>query len=162
MIRRAVRYALVSVLFIIVQTKILRLLSIEGITPDLLTVWIAYIALREGQLTGTLWGFGVGLLFDIVAGDFIGLAAFSGTIAGFAAGYFYNENKTLLTLGSYRFIVVTLIVSAVHNLFYFTIYTRGSEISILRAVFEIGLATTLYTGILSLLPMIVFSRRLAR
>jgi rod shape-determining protein MreD len=162
MIRRIIRYALVSVLLIFIQTKVLHLLSIEGITPDLLTIWIVYIALNEGQLAGTIWGFGVGLLFDIVVGDFIGLGAFSKTIAGFSAGYFYNENKTQMTLGSYRFVIVTLVVSAVHNLLYFIIYTRGTEISLLRAVFEFGLATTFYTGILSLLPMLVFSRKNSR
>jgi rod shape-determining protein MreD len=162
MIRRTLRYVVISLALVFLQTKVLHLLSIEGITPDLLSIWIVYIALNEGQFAGTFWGFGIGIVFDIVVGDFIGLGAFSKTIAGFTAGYFYNENKTQMTLGSYRFVIITLIAAAAHNIFYFIIYTRGAEISLLRAVLEFGLATTLYSGIFSLLPMMVFSRKYSR
>ena len=155
---RIIKYLFISLLLVLVQTTLLRLVSLEGITPDVLTIWIVYIAIREGQLEATLWGFGMGLMFDFISGNFIGLAALTKTLCGFIAGYFYGENKTQMILGSYRFPLIVFIVSLLHNTVYFILFTRGTEIGLLRAVAEFGLATTLYTATVTLLPMLVFSR----
>ena len=156
---RHVKYFFISLLLLVVQTQIMRLLTLEGIMPDIMTIWIVILALREGQLPATVWGFGIGLLSDFITGNFIGLSALTKTVAGFTAGFFYNENKTPLLLGTYRFIVIVLIVSMIHNILYFAIFTQGSDIGLLHAVFQIGLATTFYTGSLTLLPMFAYSRR---
>ena len=159
MISRTLKYVLLSGVFVILQTKLMRLLSLEGITPDILTIWIVYIALKEGQLSATTWGFCIGLFFDFATGNFIGLSALTKTICGFTAGYFYNENKTILTLSSYRFLIVVLVVSLIHNTTYFIIYTRGTDIGIVQALLQFGLATTFYTTTWSLLPMFAFARK---
>jgi len=156
---RHLKYLIFSLVIIVIQSKAMTLLTLEGITPDLLTIWIVYIALKEGQLAAMPWGFGIGLVFDLVTGNFIGLSALTKTIAAFTAGYFYNENKTPLTLGSYRFLVIVLIVSLVHNTVYFMIFTMGSEIGLAQAIFRVGLATTFYTATLTLLPMLAFARK---
>lgn len=159
MTSRFSKYFFLTLFFVLLQTKFLQLLSLQGIIPDILTIWIVYIALKEGQLPATVWGFCIGLFFDLVTGNFIGLAAFTKTIAGFVAGYFHNENKTPVTLSSYRFLIVVLVVSFIHNVIYFLLYTRGTEIGIVQAMFQIGLATTFYTTTWSLLPMFAFSRK---
>lgn len=160
--RDHIKYFFISLLLIIIQSQAMKLLSLEGLTPDILTIWIVYIALRHGHPASTIWGFGIGLLFDLVTGNFIGISALTKTICGFVAGYFYNENKTVMLLSSYRFVVIILIVSFIQNIVYFVIFTQGSDIGLLRAILEFGLATTLYTAIVSLLPMFMFSRKLAR
>ncbi len=157
--KRFITYCVISLLLILVQTSLLRLVSLEGITPDILTIMIVYIALKEGQLTATLSGFSIGLIVDLVTGNFIGLSALTKTIGGFFAGYFYNENKTRLTLGSYRFPLIVLLTSLIHNTMYFIIFTRGTEIGLVQAVGEFGVATTLYTSTLTLLPMVAFGRK---
>ncbi len=159
MIGKQFKYGLISIFLIVLQTQVMRLLTIEGITPDILMIWIVYLALRQGQMKGTLWGFAIGLVFDLVTGNFIGLSAMTKTICGFTAGYFYNENKTTLILRSYQFIVIVLIVGVIHNTVYFLVFTQGSEIGFFRAIFQYGLATALYTSILTLLPMLSFSRK---
>ena len=159
---RVFRYIVISFLFIVLQTQVMQLLSLQGVTPDILTIWIVYIALKEGQLHATIWGFGIGLVSDLVTGSFIGLAALTKTVCGFVAGYFYNENKAQLTLSSYRFILIVLIVSLIHNMIYFIIFTRGSEIGIVQAVIEVGLATTFYTATITFLLMFAFARKFLR
>jgi hypothetical protein len=52
-----------------------------------------------------------------------------------------------------------MVVSMLHNTVYFGIFTRGSDISLLRAIFQIGLATTFYTTTVTLLPMFAFARK---
>jgi len=158
-VSRHVKYVFFSIFLLLVQSKMMTLLTLEGITPDLLTIWVVYLALKEGQLVAMPWGFALGLAFDLLTGNFIGLSALTKTVAAFTAGYFYNENKTPLILGSYRFLVIVLTSSLIHNTIYFLIFTQGSEISTLRAIFQVGLATTFYTATLTLLPMLAFARK---
>lgn len=148
----------VSIVLIVIQTTVISLISLEGITPDLLAIWIVYLALREGQTRGTVIGFCVGLAFDLSTGSFIGLSALTKTICGFLAGYFYNENKTKLILGSYRFLVILMLSSFVQNVVYFILFTRGTEIGLLAAIIQFGFTTTLYTSALALIPLFVYSR----
>jgi rod shape-determining protein MreD len=156
---RYVKYALVSIVLIILQTTLVHLLNLEGIIPDVLAIWVIYIALMNGQLEGTLWGFGIGLVLDMTSPDFIGLSALAKTICGFLAGYFYNENKTKLMLGSYRFVLTVFFVTFIQNIIYFVIFTRGSDINLLHAVVQYGLTTALYTAIATLFPVFILSRR---
>jgi rod shape-determining protein MreD len=153
------KYISISVVLVLVQATVVKLISIELITPDVLAVWVVYLALQQGQLTGTLWGFAIGLSFDMVSGDFIGLSALSKTVCGFIAGYFFNENKTQIVLGSYRFILIVIVASFIQNVAYFIVFTRGTEISLLEAIFRFGLTTSLYTAVAALIPMFRFSRR---
>jgi rod shape-determining protein MreD len=153
------KYFFFSFILMNLQTYISQLISLRDIAPDLLLIWLVYIAIKEGQLTGTIWGFIIGLMFDLSTGSFTGLSAMSKTIAGFTAGYFFDENKAPLMLGSYRFVLTVLFVSLIHNTIYFIILTRGSDIGLLKAIFQIGLATSFYTSAVALLPMFVFGRK---
>ncbi len=156
---RHIRYFFITLLLLLIQTQVMHLLTLEGITPDILVIWIVYIAVREGQLPATIWGFAIGMLYDLATGSFIGLSAFSKTLCGFSAGYFFNEHKTQLTLSSYRYLIIVMAVSMIHNTLYFSVFTRGSDIGLMRAIFQSGLATTFYTTTVTLLPMFAFSRR---
>ncbi|MEE9289165.1 MAG: rod shape-determining protein MreD [Bacteroidota bacterium] len=154
------RFVLISLILLLLQTKILQFLSIEGVTPDLFVIWIVYIAIKNGQAPATVAGFAIGLLLDLVTGEFVGLSALAKTLCGFTSGYFYNVNKTPQTLGSYRFLVVVFIASLVHNILYFLIFTMGTELTFSEVLIRYGVTSTLYTLALSLLPMLVFARKL--
>jgi rod shape-determining protein MreD len=159
--RQSAGYILLSILFVLLQTTLVRYLAIETVAPDLLLIWVVYLALREGQSVGTAAGFFLGLLFDLISGteSMLGLAALSKTVAGFTAGYFYNETKTNQILGGYQFILVVAVASIVHNVLYFVIFMQGTEVGWLDAALWYGLPTSVYTAALALLPMFVFSRR---
>lgn len=156
---RQIKFFFITLLLVIIQTQMLRLLTLEGVTPDILTIWIVFIAVTEGRLSSTIWGFAVGLIFDLATGSFVGLSALTKTIGGFVAGCFYNEHKVQLTLASYRYLVVVLVVSLIENTLYFILFTRGSDIGLVRAIFQVGLATSFYTTTLTLLPMFAFARK---
>ena len=89
----------------------------------------------------------------------LGLSAFTKTLAGFLAGYAFSENKTLQTLSTSRFPFIVAIVALVHNQFYFLVSLQGSDIPLESVVLRYGVPATIYTGLLALLPMFVFSRR---
>lgn len=154
-----IRSALVALGLLLLQTTFLPFLSVGGFLPDIFLIWIVYIAITRGQLEATIIGFLAGLMQDAVTLQFFGLVALTKTIAGFIAGYFYNDNITEQTLGSYRFVLIVLLASIVHNLFFYGIFLQGIQDSVFVAMIEFSIASTLYTGVLALLPMFTFVRK---
>ncbi len=161
--RQATGYIfLLSCLLVLLQTTIVRYLAVETIGPDIVLIWIVYLALREGQATATTAGFFLGLAVDLLSGSesMIGLAALSKTMAGFTAGFFYNETKAQQILGGYQFPLITAVVaSLVHNILYFIMFLQGTDVGWLDAVTMYGLPSAAYTAALTMIPMFVFARR---
>ncbi len=156
---RYIKFIFISIIFIVLQTTVANIISIRGITPDFLLIWIVLIAIRYGQIESTLFGFTIGLLYDLATGGVIGLSSLSKSVSGFMAGYFFNENKTEITLSTYRFSLIVLLTSLIHNLFYYLIYLQGSEINTFRSIVVIGGITALYTTTFSLLLVFIFMRK---
>jgi rod shape-determining protein MreD len=150
-----------TLMVVLLQTTIAQYLAVAGFSPDIALIWIVYLSIRRGQITGTVAGFLVGLVLDLLSGNdgMLGLAALSKTVGGFTAGYFFNENKTVQTLGSYRFILIILSVSLVHNLIYFIIFLQGSGAHWWQAILLYGIPAALYTAAVGLIPTFVFARR---
>lgn len=156
---RYVRSFLIVMGLLLIQITFLPLISIEGIVPDILLIWVVYNAVRRGQTEGMVAGFVVGLLQDFASTSFFGLAALSKTIAGFLAGYFFNENKIPQLLGTYRFLLIIAICSFAQNIFYFLILFQGSEHFSVSFVLLQSVLTMTYTASVGAFPMFAFSRR---
>ncbi len=156
---RFLRSAGVVLLLLILQTTFIPYLAVGGYLPDLFLLWLVYVALRRGQIEAAAYGFGIGFLQDITATKFLGLAALAKTIAAFIAGYFLNENTTEQTLGSYRYVLIVLLCAFIHNVVYFTIFFQGVTGSLVGHVFQFSLASAVYTGVVTLIPMFAFSQR---
>ena len=156
---RFIRSAGVVLVLLLLQTIFIPYLSILGYVPDILLPWLVYVALRRGQVEASLYGFGVGFLQDIAATKFLGLAALSKTLCCFVVGYFYNENTIGQTLGSYRYVLIVMLSSFIHDIVYFTVFFLGVEGSLVGHVLQFSIASTVYTGVISLLPMFAFSQK---
>lgn len=156
--QQTVRLIAITLVLIALQTTIIPFLSVLTIVPDVMMIWIVVIAVTRGQIPATLFGFGIGLTIDIASGQFLGLSALTKTVAGFIAGYFFHENKVEMTLGTYRFLVIVGVSALVHNVIYFVIFTSGSEVSLLAAVFRFGLFSALYTTLVAFIPMFITKR----
>jgi rod shape-determining protein MreD len=154
-----VRYGLIAVALFLVQMTFVPLIPVGGYTPDLLILWLVAVGVRRGRLDATLGGFCVGLLHDLTATQFLGLAALSKSVAGYVAGSFHNENTAEQTLGSYRFVLTVLMLSVIHNLIYYAVFFQGVERSVVFATLASTIGTSLYTSVVSVLPMFWFSRR---
>jgi rod shape-determining protein MreD len=156
--KRHVGYVFKAVVLLLVQANLVDMVSLKGITPDLLLIFIVYLAVREGQMYALPWGFFLGLVLDLSTGTVIGLSALSKTVAAFTAGYFYSENKITMTLATYRFLLLVFLTAFIHNAVYFVIFTMGGDIGFLGAVFGVGLASALFTTTVAILPMLVSAR----
>ncbi|NUN68585.1 MAG: rod shape-determining protein MreD [Bacteroidetes bacterium] len=154
-----VRLLLITLVLITLQTTIVSFTSIANIIPDVMLIWIVTIAVTQGQIPATVYGFGIGLVLDLVSGQFLGLSALSKTVAGFLAGYFYHENKIGINLANYQFLIFTGTAAFAHNLIYFIIFTQGSDVDLFTAVFRFGLFSTLYTTFIAAIPMFINARK---
>lgn len=146
------------VALLILQTTFIPFLSLSGTLPDLLLIWVVVYAIRRGQIEGMVAGFLVGLLEDLLTTQFFGLSALTKTIAGFAAGYFFNENKTVQTLGTYRLVLIILGIAFLHNVVRVGIFLQGSATLSVPTIMELSVASACYTAALGALPMFYFSR----
>jgi rod shape-determining protein MreD len=156
---RHLRSAGIVLVLFILQATFIPYVSISGYLPDIFLPWLIFLALRRGQIEATVYGFAVGLLQDATATRFLGLAALSKTICCFVAGYFLNENTTEQTLGSYRYVLIVALCSFIHDVVYFTVFFQGVEGSLVVHVLQFSIASTVYTGVISILPMFAFSRK---
>ncbi|MDP2884370.1 MAG: rod shape-determining protein MreD [Ignavibacteria bacterium] len=153
------RSALAVLALLLLQTTFVPFLSIGGFLPDPLLLWVVYVAIRRGQMEATITGFLAGLLQDAVSMQFFGLSALTKTIAGFVAGYFFNDNNTEQTLGSYRFLTILFLSSFVHNIVYYGIFLQGIQDSVFSTMIGFSIATSLYTVVVGVFPMFTFVRK---
>jgi len=156
---RLLRSAGIVLVLLVLQTIFIPFLSVIGFVPDIFLPWLVYVALRRGQMEASIYGFAAGFLQDMTATRFLGLAALAKTIGAFVAGYFFNENTTEQTLGSYRYVLIILLCSFINDLVYFTVFFQGVEGSFFNHVLQFSVASTIYTGVISLLPMFAFSQK---
>ncbi len=150
---RFIIYGILAVVFSVLQVLTFQLISIEGITPDLLIVLVAWISLYEGKLHGLFAGFVIGLIFDFISFDVIGTNALSKTVAGFVAGWFYLRDKEDIITGSYKFPLITLLAAFMHNIIYYFFYIQVSELDFWNFFIKYGIASSFYTTIFSLFVM---------
>lgn len=133
------------------------MIAIGSIIPNLIIILLVYYSLKYGQLAGTILGSIYGILFDIISGGILGTAMFSNTIAGFSAGYFYNENKTEFNLETMFFIVVVFISASLNSLFYLLLTSSEIKLTSSYLVFESGILPGIYTAAISI-PFVIFNK----
>lgn len=145
------------VLFIpiaIIQMTIVPLIAFKFITPNLILILLVFYTLQYGQIYGTVLGFILGVLFDLISGGIIGSSMFSFTLAGFIAGYFYNENKIEVNRSSLNFIFILLITASASTFVHSIITESSIQTNVLYLLFEEGILPGFYTAIFGFLVII--------
>lgn len=104
------------------QTTIANWISILGIRPDFLLIFVVYQAFKNGPAAGALWGFLVGFASDVYGPiEWLGISAISMTLLGYLAGLLEDKYLTLqygtriVGLG-FGFIFNDLVALALSNL----------------------------------------------
>lgn len=156
---RMIAYAVIAMLLSVVHIVFLRFISVSSVTPDLLLILTVWIAIVEGQFTGMVAGFLCGLLFDVVSAQVPGTNALVKTLAGFIAGYFYRESDAMALIGSVRFLLITALAATVDSFTYNFFYVKPMQTSFWMFFVKYGVATTLYTTVAAVFPMLVVNRR---
>jgi rod shape-determining protein MreD len=145
---------LLSLLVILLQTTFAGLISIRGTSPDLLLLFVFFLAIKEGPFVGTITGFICGLLLDVYSPEYIGTGALAMTLTGFIIGL-VNE-KTIRVEGKLQ-IAFLFIAAFVHGIILHLIshsLPGGDESTILFGVFPTAIYTTVIGTFIILIRII--------
>lgn len=106
----------------IVQSTIAPSMAIQTARPDFLLITLAYVALSQGAMAGTLFGCVFGLLQDFYSpGTNLGLNALCKSLVGYIVGF----GKEGLFKDNILILVITLLITALfHDGLYFLVYSR--------------------------------------
>jgi rod shape-determining protein MreD len=143
-----------SLLSILLQVVFGSWLTICGIKPDFVLILVLFMAILNGRVFGQLFGFGMGLLMDIIGmGSFMGLSALSKTVAGFLAGYFKNHRNRINRLMFYGLnLLIIFIQFTIVYLINFKSTEMGTQYLFLRYI----IPETVYTGLIFILLDYIF------
>lgn len=144
---------------LLLQSTLVPLISIVGVIPDLILILLVYFTLRMGQIHGTILGFIYGFLLDMITGNILGSAMIAKTISGFAAGYFYNENKLDIYFKSTVFSLIVLLSATIDSFIFSFFSSVELEKSIFLRFFEQGMFPGIYTAVISLILVMFHPRR---
>lgn len=153
MIPETVKWVLVFMVSLILQTSFMPVISIAGIKPDLLIIALFFFSVKYGVMPGIFVGFVLGLGQDLYSPSLLGQNALTKTVAGAFIGLF-NER----TMRSDPIIktVILLLAFLVHDTLYFIvqIVKLDSPVSALfsglltkclpRALYSIAVAVLFY------------------
>ena len=141
------------------QIKVVPIISLEGVIPDLIIIFLAFHTLKNGRLWGLVAAAIAGLTFDLVSGGLVGGAMFSNTIAIFVTGLFYKEQKSEFYIQSYFFAVIILMASIINATVYsmvahFDLYARFISFMIFQ-----GFLPGVYTAAMGLLFTVIYPKK---
>lgn len=88
MIKKVIISSLFLLISIIVQSTVLRYVSIWGVIPNLYLIYLVYTSFYNGGIHGTVCGFATGLIEDAISVSPIGFHALIKTVIGSLYGSF--------------------------------------------------------------------------
>lgn len=123
-LRKSLSPVLVGLTVFLIQLILIEYLTIRGIRPDFLLVFLVYIAMRNGSMAGVICGFVFGLIEDqISAGSMLGLAPLTKVITGFLIGRLQGKFQRMNPL---VFHLVWITILLFH--FFFYVYVRFQSV----------------------------------
>lgn len=137
------------------QCTVIKSISLASISPNILIILTATIALMHGQLEGMITGFFTGLLIDIQFGNIIGFYALIYLLIGFLCGLFtkhYTKDNIKLpmlvfTISEFAYgIIICLLMFILRSEFHFVYYLIHNIIP--ELVYTIVAAVPIYSFIL--------------
>jgi rod shape-determining protein MreD len=143
---RFVKYLLLFLSLLLLQTTLLPLMAIGGVVPDIVLIGVIILGIRQGAVAAILVGCVAGFVEDAFVTRLFGLSSLANAFAGFVAGYFSREKvkyNLQVTLG------VVLATALMHDVIYFFIYTLGTSVGFFRMLLRYVAPTSFYTLILA-------------
>ncbi|WP_412060335.1 rod shape-determining protein MreD [Rubrivirga sp. IMCC45206] len=126
-------------------------LKLWDVWPDVVLLYVAYVALRRGRVAGAVTGFAAGLAMDfLVMPTSLGLNTVLKTIMGFVIGFFRSEQGENLRLTPVQAFVGALVVAVVHNGLMTIVLALDVGTRTPFLVFGLWLGGALYTAIVAL------------
>ncbi len=152
-------YTLCILLIVLLQTTILHYISIKGVMPNLVIVFIIVTAFMRGSAEGAAVGFFAGIALDMMFGNILGFYALLGFYLGFSIGSMnkgiFKENLLLVIFFTFSFsIAYEVVVYVINNI-------MSGSINLLYPLTTIILPEAIYNSVISILtyPLILKAGR---
>lgn len=143
-------YAIATLLICVLQLSFSFLISINEITPDLLILLVIWITLYDGKVIGLSTAFTIGLLYDYLSMNVLGVNALTKTLTAYVTSFFYKENEFWNLIKTNKIFIVVLISSFIHNVVFYLLMINLTRADIWSIYFKYVVGATAYTFIFSL------------
>lgn len=130
---------------LVLQLAVADRLAIFDVRPDLTVLVVVLLGMRRGPMVGTLVGFFVGLIQDLLVPATLGMNSLAKCILGYLSGRL-GQNLALPTLLLYAPLFALAVLF--HDLIYLLAYTKLDPGRFLRIFLVQSLPTALYTAVL--------------
>ncbi|GAB5518304.1 MAG: hypothetical protein RhofKO_05550 [Rhodothermales bacterium] len=153
----ALRFTAIGVGLVLLQWLVLGRLQLFGAFPDVLILFVSWVALKHGRFFGMVAGFLAGFALDLVYETY-GIYMFAKTLLGFLVGIAATSERELVLIQPTQAFISGLMVALLHNgiaVALFAVQSGGSAFY-LGVVLWVGGA--LYTALLSLLAALFIAR----
>ena len=129
-------------------------LRIYGAYPDVVLLFLAWYALREGRRKASIAGFVLGFALDAVYGTW-GVHMFVKTLVGFLLGLFALDERDPLFIQSQQAFLGGLVVALLHNGLLVAFLSLQTTATNDFLVYALWLGSALYTAAVALLASFV-------
>ena len=138
------KYSIIIFLTFIFQSWSAEFFSLGTIDPDFCIIVLLYISIKDGGVTGTLFGFFIGLIIDLSSGtnQFFGLTPLIYSTTGYFCSYLKGENEKLNKI---YFTSIWVIIVLIQFLIFSLIVYQHLLIQSPTQFLVKWLATSLYT-----------------
>jgi len=150
-----IKYVIVYLIVFFIDANLLDLISIKGITPNIILVFLIFLSLRETQMVSTFSGFGAGLFQDFFTMSLVGLSSLSYSIACFLASFF-RKLKGAHTIS--QLALIFFLITIIHDRIYQFIFLLGTNQQFFKSFFRFTLPKAVYTTVIAIIVNFLFSR----
>lgn len=134
-------------------------LKLWDVWPDVVLLYVAYVALRRGRVAGATAGFCSGLAMDLlVMPAHLGLNTVLKTLMGFVIGLFRSEQGDNLRLTPVQAFVGALVIAMVHNGLMTIVLALDQNTRTPFLIFGLWIGAAVYTAVVALTGALFRSR----
>lgn len=150
-----VKYVIVYFIVLVIDLNLIDLISIKGITPDLVLIYLIFISLKETQTNATVIGFGAGLFQDLFSLSILGLSSLTKSLVCFFTSFFKRSqgNYSIFSLA-----LIFFIFTIIHERIYQFVFLLGSNQKFFKSFLFHSVPRALYTVAIALILNFIFNR----
>jgi len=138
----------------VLQTTLIPSLSIMGVKPDLLVLFLFMMAIKVGIMPAIYIGFVLGLAQDLYSPSILGQSALAKTVAGFFASLFNDKVMRLDPLFQAVILILTFFINDIAVYIVQFVKTGTSFSGIIPELFGSTLPRSLYTLLFAIIPIL--------
>ncbi|MGB9771232.1 MAG: rod shape-determining protein MreD [Candidatus Kapaibacteriota bacterium] len=151
LLSKFIYYSIATLLLCVLQLSFSFLISINGLAPDILILLVIWITLYDGKLVGLISAFFIGLLYDYLSMNVIGVNALTKTLVAYTTSFFYKENEFWNIVKSNKIFIITFFATFLHNIIYYMLMINLTQANLWSMYFKYLVGGTIYTFLFSFL-----------